>query len=316
MPEAPDIELYLHALHPRIVGRELVRVHINSPFVLQTFDPPIDAAEGKAVARLSRLGKRIVITLADECHIVLHLMIAGRLRWADTVDEEATESAKPKRPARPPRGGLAVFAFDSGTLTFTEAGTKHRAKLFFVEGEHGLLPHRPRGVDAMNCELAEFRDALCAENHTLKRSLTDQRLIQGVGNAYSDEILHRARLSPLARTKSLDDAQIESLWGATRETLRDWRDRLIARFGDRFPGPGQVTAFRPDFAVHGRYGQACPVCGDPVQRIRYAENEVNYCPTCQTGGKVLADRSLSRLLKDDWPRTLDEWEAMELGPRE
>lgn len=323
MPEAPDIELYLHALRPRIVGRELRQLRVNSPFVLQSYDPPIEEAEGRAVTGVSRLGKRIVLSLEDERHLVLHLMIAGRLRWADAATggksakaASATSSGARKPAARrpaSPRGGLATFVFEHGSLTFTEAGTRRRAKLHYVEGEHGLNAHRPRGVDAMACDLSAFAGAMRAENHTLKRSLTDQRLIQGVGNAYSDEILHAARLSPLALSQRLDDAQIETLWRAMRDSLRHWRDRLITQFGDRFPGPGQVTAFRPDFAVHGRYGQACPDCGDPVQRIRYAENEVNYCPTCQTGGKLLADRSLSRLLKDDWPRTLAEWEALELG---
>ena len=298
MPELPDVTIYLEALRPRVIGQPLERVRLASPFILRSVDPPISAVIGHRVEGLRRLGKRIVFDLGGELYIVLHLMIAGRLRWA-------------ARGAQPPgRIGLAAFDFPTGTLLLTEASPKKRAALYVVSGDEALAAHDPGGLEVLGAGVDEFRAALRRENHTLKRALTDPRLFSGIGNAYSDEILHAARLSPVQLTGKLVDAEIARLHGATQATLGDWTERLRAEFGDRFPGAGEITAFRPGFAVHGRYGQPCPVCGGAVQRIRYAENETNYCPNCQTGGRLLADRSLSRLLKDDWPKTLEELEAM------
>jgi formamidopyrimidine-DNA glycosylase len=295
MPELPDIVVYLDALKPRIQGQRLERVRLANPFLLRTVEPPLSEAEGRTVVDLRRLGKRIVIALEGELFLVLHLMIAGRLHWK-------------KRGAKPPgKIGLAAFDFPTGTLILTEAGSKRRAALHLVRGETDLARHNPGGLEVLDADLTHFRTALLSENHTLKRALTDPRLFSGIGNAYSDEILHRARLSPLALTLRLDDEEITRLFVATRATLLDWLDRLRKDVGDGFPE--KVTAFRADMAVHGRFGQPCPVCGAKVQRIVYAENETNYCPRCQTGGKVLADRSLSRLLKDDWPRSVDELES-------
>jgi formamidopyrimidine-DNA glycosylase len=295
MPELPDIEVYLECLRPRVAGRPLHRVRLASPFLLRSVEPPPAEAEGKTVRSLRRLGKRIVFELDADLFLVLHLMIAGRLHWK-------AAGAKP-----PARVGLAAFDFPDGTLVLTEAGTKRRASLHLVRGEGGLAEHRPGGLEVLDADLAAFTATLRRENHTLKRALTDPRLFGGIGNAYSDEILHRGRLSPLTWTSRLTDEETSRLFEATRDTLREWLQRLRAEVGDGFPE--KVTAFRAGMAVHGRFGQPCPVCGTAVRRIVYAENETNYCPRCQTGGKVLADRSLSRLLKDDWPRSVEEWEA-------
>ncbi len=315
MPELPDVELYLAALRPRILGARLERVRLASPFLLRSTDPPLAAVHGREVTALSRLGKRIVISLAGDLHLVLHLMIAGRLRWrkpggtpASPGDATRSLAASRKRSAAIPRRlGLAAFDFSTGTLLVTEAGTKKRAALHVVAGAAGLAEHDPGGIEPLACDLGSFAAALRRENHTLKRALTDPRILSGIGNAYSDEILHRARLSPLARTGQLGDDVMERLFAATLEVLSEWTARLQREAGDAFPE--KVTAFRPGMAVHGRYRQPCPVCGAPVQRILYAENEANYCPRCQTGGRLLADRALSRLLKGDWPRTLEELEA-------
>src|SRR2546426_730931 len=295
MPELPDVMLYIEALEPRLRGARLERVRLLSPFVLRSVDPPLAAAAGRAVSGLRRLGKRIVIGLDGDLFLLLHLMIAGRLHW---------------RPAgaRPPgKIGLAALDFSTGTLVLTEAGTKRRAAIHLVRGEEGVRAHDPGGLEVLGADLAAFRAALVAENHTLKRSLTDPRLFSGIGNAYSDEILHRARLSPMKLTAKLTDEEITRLHIAAKSTLTEWIDRLRAEAGSDFPS--KVTAFRPEMAVHGRYGKPCPACGSPVQRIVYAENECNYCATCQTEGRLLADRALSRLLKQDWPRSLDEWET-------
>jgi formamidopyrimidine-DNA glycosylase len=298
MPELPDVTIYLDGLRPRVVGQPLERVRLVSPFVLRSVEPPISALTGRPVENLRRLGKRIVFCFPDELYAVIHLMIAGRLRWQ-------------RRGAKPPgKIGLAAFDFPTGTLLLTEASPKKRAALYVVRGAAALAAHDPGGLEVLDAGLEAFRAALRRENHTLKRALTDPHLFSGIGNAYSDEILHAARLSPVQLTGKLADAEIERLRHATRATLTRWIATLRAEFATRFPGAGDVTAFRPDFAVHGKYGQPCPVCGTLVQRIRYAENETNYCPTFQTGGKLLADRSLSRLLKDDWPKTLEE---LELG---
>ena len=295
MPELPDIVVYLNALAPRIVGRRLERIRIGSPFALRSTHPAPAELEGRTVRGLRRLGKRIVIELDGERFLVIHLMIAGRLHW------------KRAGSALPGRRGLAAFDFPNGTLLLTEAGTKHRASLHLVGSAAELAEHDPGGLEPLDADLESFRAALTRENHTLKRALTDPRALSGIGNAYSDEILHAARASPLALTSRLADAEVERLHRATRETLRTWIERLRALAGDGFPE--HVTAFRPEMAVHGRYRKPCPVCGAPVQRIRYAANEVNYCPGCQTDGKILADRAMSRLLKDDWPRSVEEWEG-------
>lgn len=294
MPELPDITVYLSALQTRIVGKVIARVRVNSPFVVRSVDPPIDEAAGREVVGLRRIGKRIVIDLSGDLHIVIHLMIAGRFRWL-----------KPGAKL-PGKIALAALDFENGTLLLTEAGSKRRASLHLVCGEEALRAHDPGGLEILDADEATFRATLQRENHTLKRALTDPRLFSGIGNAYSDEILHAARLSPVRLTSRLTDEEIARLVEATKRTLLHWIAVLGSQFADRFPGPGDITAFRDDFSVHGRFGQPCPACGTKVQRIRYAENETNYCPTCQTGGKLLADRSLSRLLKDDWPRSIED----------
>lgn len=294
MPELPDLTVYLESLESRIANRRLVRVRLLNPFLLRTAVPPIGAAEGRLVTGLRRLGKRIVIALEGDLYLVLHLMVAGRLRWLEA-------GAKP-----PGRIALALFEFDSGALAVTEAGSKRRASLHLVQGEAALRAMDPGGLEVFDLDLEAFSAQLKKENHTLKRALADPHLFAGIGNAYSDEILHRARLSPLAFTKNLSREETESLYVATQATLKDWITRLRTEANDKFPE--KVTAFREGMAVHGRFGKPCPVCGAPVQRIRYAENETNYCARCQTGGKLLADRSLSRLLKKSWPRSIDEME--------
>ena len=292
MPELPDLTLYIDALGLRIRGQVLERVRVVNPFLLRTAVPPISDAEGRRVEDLRRIGKRIVVALEGERFLVLHLMIAGRLRWLD-------REAKP-----PPRITLATFAFAPGTLAFTEAGTKRRASLHYVAGDEALAIFDAGGLEIDKVDLPEFAARLQSENHTLKRALTDPRLFAGIGNAYSDEILHRARLSPIAHTAKLDAGEIERLYAATRAVLGEWVERLRTQAAGAFPE--KVTAFRPEMAVHGRYGEPCPICGAPVQRIVYAENECNYCARCQTGGVVLADRALSRLLHKSWPRSIDE----------
>jgi formamidopyrimidine-DNA glycosylase len=294
MPELPDITVYLERLRPRILGQVLQKVELASPFLLRSVDPPLAEFVGRPITELRRLGKRIVWCFDSERFLVLHLMIAGRLHW------------KPPDAKLPAKVGLAAFRFPGGTITLTEAGSKKRASLHLVRGRAALAQHDPGGLDVLSADLAAFAAVLRGENHTLKRALTDPRLFDGIGNAYSDEILHAAGLSPLALSQRLDDAAITRLYEAVRTTLLDWTQRLRREVGDGFPE--KVTAFRDGMAVHGRFGQPCPNCGAAVQRIVYAENETNYCPGCQTGGKVLADRSLSRLLKDDWPRTLEELE--------
>lgn len=286
----------MHAIRPRIAGRRLERVRLASPFLVRSFDPPIDDANGKTVISLRRLGKRIVWQLEGDLFLVIHLMIAGRFRWLERGGKI------------PGKVGLAAFDFDNGSLILTEAGAKRRASLYLVRGERELAAHDPGGLDVLTASAAAFGEALTRENHTLKRAMTDPHLLSGVGNAYSDEILHAARLSPMQLTSRLTPEQIDSLHAHTIGVLTKWRDVLIAEAGEKFPE--KVTAFRDGMAAHGRYGKPCPVCGTPIQRIQYASNEANYCPTCQTGGKLLADRGLSRLLKDDWPKSLEELEQM------
>ncbi len=294
MPELPDIELYLHALEPRIVGQPLQDVRLVSPFLLRSIDPPLPTVIGRRVLGLRRLGKRIVWQMDDDLFIIFHLMIAARFRW------------KERGAAVPGKVGLAAFDFPNGTLVLTEAGSKRQASLYIVKGESALAVHDPGGLEPLQASLDDFARALRHENHTLKRALTDPHVFSGVGNAYSDEILHAARLSPMKQTAQLSDAEIERLHATTVDVLHGWVERLQQETGDAFPE--KVTAFREGMAVHGRHGKPCPVCGTAVQRIRYAANEANYCPTCQTGGKLLADRALSRLLKTDWPRSLEELE--------
>ena len=296
MPELPDVLLYIHALEPRVVGETLEKVRLASPFLLRSVEPPIQECENRKVLGLCRLGKRIVFELEGDLYLVFHLMIAGRFRW------------RPAQARIPGKLGLAAFDLSSGTLVLTEAGSIKRASLHVVRGAGNLRQHDPGGIEVLECGLDDFRKVLASENHTLKRSLTDPRLFSGIGNAYSDEILHRARLSPMKQTRHLDDEEIEALYAAVREVLTDWCRRLREETGDGFPE--RVTAFRPGMAVHGRYREPCPDCGARVQRIRYAANECNYCAKCQTGGRLLADRSLSRLLKGDWPRTLEELEEI------
>jgi formamidopyrimidine-DNA glycosylase len=296
MPELPDVTAYLAALQSRIVGRPLLGVRLASPFLLRTAQPPLSSANGRCVLELRRLGKRIAFGLEGELWLVLHLMIAGRLHW------------RPPGAKLSGRNTLAAFDFDDGSLVLTEAGTKRRASLYVVAGQGDLQSLDPGGIEVLSSSFEIFKAALVEENRTLKRALTDPRVLSGIGNAYSDEILHAARLSPLALTRKLKDEEWERLYAATLATLRQWTDRLVGEAAKRFPE--KVTAFRPEMAVHGRYGKPCPRCGDPVQRIRYADNETNYCARCQTGGKLLADRGLSRLLGADWPRTLDELEAL------
>lgn len=292
MPELPDIVVYLDALERRVLGRRLVRVRIANPFLLRSIDPPLQAVEGATVREFRRLGKRIAIGLDPDLWLVLHLMIAGRLHWVD----------EPGAPIRK-KLGLAAFDFDHGTLLLTEAGSTRRASLHVARGDAGLKAFDRGGLEVLEASLPQFRDALTRESHTVKRTLTDPTVFSGIGNAYSDEILHRARLSPLKLTSKMSEEEIARLYDATRASLLDWIARLRAHTGDGFPE--KVTAFRPDMAVHGRFGQPCPVCGAPVQRIVYASNECNYCARCQTEGRRLADRAMSRLLKEDWPRTLD-----------
>ena len=294
MPELPDILSYLAALRPRIVGQPLVKIAVKSPFLVRTVEPDLYSLAGQTVQDLSRIGKRIVWHFADELYLVFHLMIAGRFHW--------------KKPGVRPSGknDLAAFSFPAGTLMLTEASQKKRASLHVVRGRAALAAHDRGGLEPLDCTLAAFRTALTRENHTLKRALADPRLFSGIGNAYSDEILHAARLSPVTLTSRLSAGEIDRLHAAVHSVLSEWTTRLVAEAMKKFPE--RVTAFRPEMAVHGRFRQPCPVCGTAVQRIVYAENETNYCPRCQTGGKLLADRSLSRLLKDDWPRTIGEWE--------
>ncbi len=295
MPELPDVMVYVECLERRVVGQTLQKTRRVHPFFLRTAEPPLSQAEGKTVRAMRRLGKRIVFEMDDELFLVLHLMIAGRLLWKEA-------GASP-----PGKIGLAAFDFSNGTLLITEAGSKRRASLHVACGEDQLKQHQPGGLEVLDADLLTFREALRSENHTLKRALTSPRIFSGIGNAYSDEILHCAKLSPLAWTSRLTEAQIAQLYEATQSTLLDWLDRLRKEAGDGFPT--KVTAFRPDMAVHGRFGKPCPVCSTLVQRIVYADNETNYCPRCQTRGKLLADRALSRLLKGDWPETVEEWEA-------
>jgi formamidopyrimidine-DNA glycosylase len=292
LPELPDIVVYVEALEKRVVGHTLEKIRVAKPFLVRTVDPPLSALEGRRVESVRRVGKRIAIGFDDDLWLVVHLMIAGRLRWLD------------KGAKVPGKIGLAAFDFDSGSLILTEAGTTRRASLYVLRREEQLDEMQRGGLEVLGATVEQFAERLRFENHTLKRSLTDPRLFSGIGNAYSDEILHRARLSPVKHTNRLTDDEIARLFAATKEILDEWVDRLRTETGDRFPE--KVTAFRPEMAVHGRYGQPCPVCSTPVQRIRYASNETNYCPRCQTEGRLLADRALSRLLKQDWPKSIDE----------
>ena len=296
MPELPDITLYVEALRRRTLGEPLQQLSIGNPFLLRTWDPPAEALAGKTVTGIFRLGKRIGLQFEGELFALLHLMIAGRLHW----------KAGKRTGKGAPKSHLADFVFPAGTLRWTESSSKKRASLHIVQGMQACEAHRPPGIEIFDCTLEEFSEMLTKRNHTLKRALTNPRLFSGIGNAYSDEILHRAQLSPIVLSQKLTDEQIERLYRATRDVMQEWIERLRQETGDGFPK--QVTAFRKEMAVHGRYGLPCPVCSAPVQRIRYAENETNYCARCQTGGKVLADRSLSRLLKDDWPRRIEDWE--------
>src|SRR6059058_11740 len=292
MPELPDITVYIEALASRVVGQPLERMRIAKPFLLRSVDPPISEANGKLVTGVRRMGKRIVLELEDDLFLVVHLMIAGRLRWV------------PAGGKVPGRVGLAAFDFPNGTLVLTEAGSKRRASLWLVRGEQSLDQFARGGLEVLDADVGQFAERLMRENHTLKRSLTDPRLFSGIGNAYSDEILHRAKLSPVKHTRRLAEEEVARLFDATRAVLVEWTERLRQESGGAFPA--KVTAFRDEMAVHGKFGQPCPVCGTPVQRIRYADNETNYCPRCQTDGKLLADRALSRLLKQDWPKSIDE----------
>jgi formamidopyrimidine-DNA glycosylase len=296
MPELPDIEMYRHALRSRVVGSVLRRVRLASPFVLRSVAPPIDAVEAKQVLDVQRLGKRLVLVLEDELYLVLHLMIAGRLHW------------KPRAHKIPGRVRLIAFDFDEGTLLLTEVSMKKRAALHVCHGALALREHDPGGMEPLTIDYAGFRGALLERNHTVKRALTDPRIFSGIGNAYSDEILHRAKLSPLIWTQRLTEEQMRRLHEATRTVLPEWVTRLVDLQGDDFPE--KVTAFRPEMAAHGKYGKPCPECGDPIQRIVFADRETNYCATCQTEGRLLADRALSRLLKSDWPRSLEELESL------
>ena len=292
MPELPDVTVYVEAIAQRIVDQPLVKLRLGNPFVLRTVDPSPSALAGKRVINVRRLGKRIVIELEDDLFIVIHLMIAGRFKWL---------AAGAKLPGKM---GLAAFDFAIGTLLLTEAGSKRRASIHIVRGEESVRAHDPGGIEPLEISIDEFRAALTHERHTLKRTLTDPHVFSGIGNAYSDEILHRARLSPVQMTTNLADDEIARLYDATRRTLIEWTERLRAEAVERFPE--KVTAFRPDFAAHGRYGKPCPDCSTPIQHIVYSENETNYCALCQTGGKLLADRALSRLLHSDWPKSIDE----------
>jgi formamidopyrimidine-DNA glycosylase len=295
MPELPDVLLYIESLKPRILGQSLEKVRLGSPFVVRSVTPPISTINGRTVRRLSRLGKQIIWEFDGDFFLVIHLMIAGRFQW------------KPAHAKIPGKLGLAAFDFPAGTLLLTEAGSKKRASLHLVQGRSALAAFDRGALEVLDSSFEAFQQALTRENHTLKRSLTDPRLFSGIGNAYSDEILHRARLSPMKLTSKLSAEEIARLHAAVKSTLKEWIDRLQKETGSDFPS--KVTAFRPEMAVHGRYGEPCPDCGSPVQRIVYAENECNYCATCQTEGRLLADRALSRLLKQDWPRSLEDWET-------
>ncbi len=294
MPELPDILAYLEALEPRVRNQLLEDIRLTSPFVLRSVDPPVSSAKGKLVTNLRRLGKRVVFCLEDDLFLIVHLMIAGRFHWKDV------------NKAKPGRQTLASFVFPTGTLSLTEAGSKKRASIYLAKGEASLAAHDPGGLEVFDASLEGFKDQLTKENHTLKRALTDPHFFSGIGNAYSDEILHAAGLSPLKLTSKLDDHEVERLYEAVRSTLAFWSEKLRREAKESFPE--KVTAFREDMSVHGKYGKPCPKCGTAVQRIVYAANESNYCPTCQTGGRLLADRALSQLLKQDWPRTLEELE--------
>jgi formamidopyrimidine-DNA glycosylase len=302
MPELPDITIYIEALAPRVLGHPLERLRIGNPFIVRTIDPPPAELAGRRVTDLRRLGKRIVFALEQDLFVVLHLMIAGRLRWRE------------RGAAIPGKVGLAAFDFPAGSAILTEAGSKRQASIHIVRGEAALAELNPQGLEVMEADLAAFTARLTRENHTLKRALTDPRIFSGIGNAYSDEILHAARLSPMKTTATLSEAEIARLFDATRETMTLWIRRLREEAAGEFPE--KVTAFRAGMAVHGRYGEPCPVCGSPVQRIVYARNEANYCSRCQTGGRLLSDRALSRLLKGDWPQTLDELEARKADRRQ
>ncbi len=297
MPELPDVELYLFSLRRVVVGHQLTRVLIKSPFLLRTFDPPPDAAVGRTLAGVARIGKRIILDFGDELYFVLHLMIAGRLRWTEKINA-----------APPGKVGLAAFAFDNGTLLLVESASQKRASLHVVRGRGELAQFDRGGLDVMTSDIDAVHQRLAASGRTLKRALTDPAILDGIGNAWSDEILHAARLSPFKRTRDLSRDETQRLVESAVALLRRSTERLEQQFAAKFPGPGDVTAFRPEFAVHGKFGQPCPACGTAVQRVRFAENEMNYCPRCQTGGRVLADRSLSRLLRDDWPKTVEELE--------
>jgi len=299
MPELPDITVYIEALEKRVLGQRVERVRIVSPFLLRTVEPPVASAEGEKVVALRRLGKRICIGVEGEIWLVLHLMIAGRLHWFERAGGKSVKLSG--------RQNLAAFEFSNGTLVWTEAGTQKRASLHLAAGEEELRELDPGGVEVLECGPDEFAAVLRSENHTLKRSLTDPRWFSGIGNAYSDEILWAAKLSPTTLTQKMSDEQVARLFEATRATLTEWVERLRTETGERFPE--KVTAFRPEMAVHGKYKQPCPRCGSKIQRIKYAANETNYCATCQTGGKLLADRAFSRLLREDWPRTLEELET-------
>ncbi len=296
MPELPDVELYLHALRGHVLAKRLRGVRLGSPFVLRSTEPPLDAISAKTVRDVERIGKRIVLGLEEDLFVVIHLMIAGRLRWR-SPDQKL-----------PGRLGLAAFDFEHGTLLLTEASKKKRASIHLCRGREALHQHDPGGIEPLEAGLAAFAEALTARNHTVKRALTDPRIFSGIGNAYSDEILHRAKLSPLIWTKRLNDRQVARLHAATRDVLSEWVGRLVEQHGESFPE--KVTAFRPEMAVHGKYGEPCPECATPVQRIVFRDRETNYCAACQTEGKLLADRSLSRLLKGDWPRSLEELESL------
>ena len=293
MPELPDIVSYIEALEHRILNQPILDIRLSSPFLLRSVDPALAEALGKKVINLQRLGKRVVFGLEDDLFLVIHLMIAGRFHWKE-------------KPHKPNRQTLAMFVFPSGTLTLTEAGSKKRASMYLVRGDSALAAHDPGGIEVLEADLESFRTRLTQENHTLKRALTDPHFFSGIGNSYSDEILHAAGLSPLKLTKRMDDSEIKRLYEATQRTLGFWSEKLRREARESFPE--KVTAFREEMSVHGRYGKLCPKCSTPIQRIVYAENEANYCPTCQTGGRLLADRALSRLLKEDWPRTLEELE--------
>ncbi|MEO6004742.1 MAG: DNA-formamidopyrimidine glycosylase family protein [Opitutus sp.] len=296
MPELPDIEVYIDALTKRVLGRRLEQVRVEDLFILRAARPPIDSLVGRHVTAFRRIGKRIAFGFEQDRWLVLHLMVAGRLQWADTGASLAAKNM------------LATLRFETGTLAITEAGKKRRASLHVVDGTQGLSEHDPGGLEVLTCSEREFAAALTSSNHTLKRALTDPHLFSGIGNSFSDEILHRARLSPVALTQKLSPEEIGHLFRTGAVVLREWTERLLEEAVEKFPA--KVTAFRPEMAVHGKFGKPCPVCGALVQRIVYAENEVNYCPDCQTGGRILADRSLSRLLKEDWPRSEEEAEAL------